>query len=184
MRTYWRADSLADEEEALCFVLLRAHAFWLAVVEAGAEISRARLAVGGRKFGRIRNTDDDSSSLDRAGRCVRIAFVGRHHRGLHCRYMVALQGPGLPECINVVRAHLHAVAAQYGLTVHGFAAIRNHEVDSDGRIVPSINLQDQELHCDENRFSVFIPTGPRSFRVVAPDGSIQQLDVDAGEPEP
>ena len=164
MRTYWRADSLADEEEALCFVLLRAHedAFWSAVVDAGAEISQAKSSVGGRKFGRIRNTDDDSSNLHRTGRCVRIAFVGRHHRGLHCRYMVTQQGTGLPECINVVRAHLHAVVAQYGLTVHGFAAIRNHEVDSDGRIVPSINLQDQELHCDEKRFSVSSRLGRRA----------------------
>ena len=94
-----------------------------------------------------------------------------------------LQGETLPPSIKAVRDYLHVVAQSFGLTVHGFAAIRNHHFDGEDRI-PSICLPDQELHRDEKRFSVFIPTGPRSFRVVCPDGNIQQLDVGAGEPEP
>ena len=97
--------------------------------------------------------------------------------------MVLLQGERLPQCIKDVRAYVHAVATEFGLMVHGFAAIRNQHFVGEVR-VPSTRLQDQELHCDEKRYSVFIPTGPRSFGVVGADGNIQQLDVDAGEPHP
>ena len=96
-----------------------------------------------------------------------------------------LQGNKLPDPITVVRDYLQCVAKEFGLTVHQFAAIRNHHFDGKD-MVPSSGLHYQELHCDEKRYSVFIPTGPRSFRVVRPggNGSVEELHVDAGEPHP
>ena len=94
-----------------------------------------------------------------------------------------LRGSKLPHAISAVRDYSHSVAESFGLTVHHFAAIRNHHFDGEDR-TPSTGLLDQELHCDEKRYSVFIPTGPRSFRVVCPGGSINELDLDAGVPYP
>ena len=95
-----------------------------------------------------------------------------------------LQGNKLPHAISAVRDYLHSVAKSFGLTVHQFAAIKNHHFGGEVRI-SSTGLLDQELHCDEKCYSVFIPIGPRSFRVVRPGiGSIEELDADAGEPHP
>ena len=85
--------------------------------------------------------------------------------------------------LQSLRSYMNEVASDYGMVVRNFAAIRNSSVSSTGEAIPSKTLLAQELHCDTLRYSVFIPTGPRSFRVVCADGE-KEIHVKAGSNPP
>ena len=101
-----------------------------------------------------------------------------------CRwYQLKLDRAALPPGLQSLRSYMNEVASDYGMVVRNFAAIRNSSVSSTGETIPSTTLLAQELHCDTLRYSVFIPTGPRSFRVVCADGE-KEISVKAGSNPP
>ena len=101
------------------------------------------------------------------------------------RYQLKLDSASfLPDSgLQFLRQYMNNVARDYGMVVRNFAAIRNWKVSASGETIPSKTLLAQELHCDTLRYSVFIPTGPRSFRVVCADGE-KEIHVKAGSNSP